>query len=58
MKKKDIYDALQEYVDKFDENLPVYMMTAYSEEQLIDKIEKAIKTGKKIKIEYRKGNIY
>jgi predicted CopG family antitoxin len=58
MKKREFFDVLQEYVDKFDENLPVYMMTGYSDEQLADMMEKAIKTGKKIKIEYQKGNIY
>jgi len=49
---------LQEYLDKFDENFPTFLVMGIGDERMIELLEKAIKTNTKYEPELIEGAIY
>jgi hypothetical protein len=49
---------LLEYVDKFDENFPTFLVMGMSDDEMIKHLEESIKTNKPYEPEIIEGAIY
>lgn len=55
---KDMSKLLNDYVDMFGENFPIFMCMGMSDQEIIDLIETSIKNGEPYTIEMEDDALY
>ena len=58
MSSSKLEKLLSEYVEKFDENFPAFLVMGMSADEMIEQLEKSIETGKPYKVKINPDYIY